>query len=247
MAFPDHFSPLAAVYARHRPTYPEALFDWLAAVAPARRRAWDVATGNGQAAVPLAQRFLEVVASDGSLDQLASARRGPGVRYVAATSEASPLAAGSVDCVTVGQALHWFDLHRFYSEVRRVLRPRGVLVAWTYDVLQVTPQVDAALEWFNRELVARCWPPERRHVETGYRDLPFPFARLEAPPLEMSARWSTTDLLGYLSSWSAVGRYRAVMGEDPIELLRGRLEAAWGVEPRREVRWPLTVVAGRAD
>ena len=36
MTFKDHFSGHAALYSRYRPTYPEALFDFLAGVAPSR-------------------------------------------------------------------------------------------------------------------------------------------------------------------------------------------------------------------
>jgi hypothetical protein len=52
--FTDHFGSVAGAYAHYRPTYPAPLFAWLAAVAPARQRAWDCATGTGQAAVALA-------------------------------------------------------------------------------------------------------------------------------------------------------------------------------------------------
>lgn len=244
-SFPDHFSILAGGYARHRPGYPAELFDWLAAVAPGRVSAWDAATGSGQAAAALAERFGVVVATDASLAQLARARPAPGLHYAVAASEGCPLLDQFFDVVTIGQALHWFDLDRFWPEVRRVLRPRGVVAAWTYDVVEISPEVDRVLTWFNRELVSRCWPPERRHVETGYRELSFPFARLRPPGFAMETEWTLADLLGYLSTWSAVGRYRLTLGEDPLERLRPPLAAAWGSAPRRRLRWPLTVRAGR--
>ncbi len=244
-AFPDHFSALAAGYAQFRPGYPPDLFDWLALVAPARERAWDAATGSGQAAAALAERFLSVIATDASVSQLVRARPAPGLRYVAAASELCPLPDQLFDLVTIGQALHWFDLERFWPEVRRVLRPRGVVAAWTYDAVEISPEVDRILAWFNRELVARCWPSERRHVETGYRDLSFPFLPLHPPAFTMEVEWTSADLLGYLSTWSAVGRYRVTLGEDPLERLRPPLAAAWGSAERRRLRWPLTVLAGR--
>lgn len=66
VVFHDHFSGHAADYAAHRPTYPDALFDHLASLAPRRRVAWDCGAGNGQAARALAERFEAVVATDGS-------------------------------------------------------------------------------------------------------------------------------------------------------------------------------------
>jgi ubiquinone/menaquinone biosynthesis C-methylase UbiE len=64
---------------------------------------------------------------DPSLSQLVHAPRTDGVRYVAMTAEDAALADRSVDVITVAQALHWFDLARFYSEVRRVLMPGGTI------------------------------------------------------------------------------------------------------------------------
>lgn len=64
MAFLDLFSENANLDAAARPRYPEELFTFIAAQAPARNRAWDCGTGSGQAAVSLAERFAEVVATD---------------------------------------------------------------------------------------------------------------------------------------------------------------------------------------
>ncbi len=74
-AFPDHFSSHAANYARYRPTYPAQLFDWIATSAPGRGTAWDCACGNGQATLPLAERFERVIATDPSAEQIARQRR----------------------------------------------------------------------------------------------------------------------------------------------------------------------------
>ena len=51
MSFQDHFSKQASLYARYRPQYPAALFEYLASVAPEREAAWDCGTGNGQCLV----------------------------------------------------------------------------------------------------------------------------------------------------------------------------------------------------
>lgn len=49
----DHFSGHADCYEASRPNYPLALFEYLASLCKSRVVAWDCATGNGQAAVPL--------------------------------------------------------------------------------------------------------------------------------------------------------------------------------------------------
>lgn len=121
----DHFSGVAADYARFRPGYPAALFDWLAARTPGHDFAWDCGCGNGQASVPLAERYRRVAATDASARQIELAPPQPRIEYRVAPAEASGLPDHSADLVTVAQALHWFDFDRFYTEVERVLKPGG--------------------------------------------------------------------------------------------------------------------------
>jgi SAM-dependent methyltransferase len=243
--FHDHFSAHAADYAAHRPTYPPELFAFLASVSPARGLVWDCGTGSGQAAVALAEHFADVFATDASAEQIANAVPHPNVRYAVAPAEACPLPAGSADLVTVAQALHWFDFPRFYSEVRRVLRPGGVLAAWCYDLLRVGLDVDPVLERLQTEFVGAYWPPERAYLAAGYRTIPFPFADIPAPPFEMGVNWTLAETLAYMNTWSATKRFVAAHGFNPVERLTPELAAGWG-EGRREVRFGFAVRAGRA-
>lgn len=246
-AFPDHFSGVAADYARSRPTYPRELYAWLAAVAPACEAAWDCGCGSGQATGGLVDHFAAIVATDASADQLAHAPALPRVTWQVARAEESGLPDGSVDLVLVAQALHWFDLERFWPEVRRVVRPGGIVSAWSYAFQQTgIDAIDTLLRNFTTTTLAGYWPPERRHVDAGYSTLSFPFGRLEAPAAAMTASWDVGRLLGYLRSWSATRRAREVLGADPVGALEEPLRAAWGVG-EREVQWPLTVLTGVVD
>lgn len=245
--FVDHFAPVARDYARFRPVYPADLFAWLATIVPARAVAWDCGAGSGQASRSLAEHFARVVATDASATQIDAASPHPQVEYRVAAAEASGLPAGTVDLVTVAQALHWFDLERFYAEVRRVLKPGGVLAIWSYGVLTVAgPAVDERVQTFYRDTVGPYWPPERQLVESGYRHLPFPFGEWQPPPFQMEVSWSLAELLGYVRSWSATGRFEAAQGYDPVVRLAEDLAPLWG-SPRtpRTVIWPLAVRVGR--
>lgn len=245
-SFPDHFSGHAADYARYRPDYPEALFDFLAGLPPARRRAWDCATGNGQAAAALSRRFDEVVATDASAKQIAAAVPFFGVTYRVAPAEASGLPDGSVDLVTAAQALHWFDRPRFWREAARVLVSGGVIAVWCYDWLRVDAAVDAVLRRLARDTVGPYWPPERAIVDTGYHALEFPFEEITAPSFEMEKRWRLSDVAGYLRTWSATRRFVEATGEDPILRVEPELAAAWGDPGRtRTVRWTIDLRVGR--
>jgi SAM-dependent methyltransferase len=247
MGFKDHFSAHAADYARYRPGYPPALFAWLADQAPARALALDCGTGNGQAALALAEHFARVTATDPSAEQIAAAIPHPRVGYRVAAAESPVCEPASVDLVTVAQALHWFDLERFYAECRRALKPGGVLAAWTYGLTRIAAPIDAAVERFYRDTVGPYWPPERRHIESGYATLPFPFEPLRAPDFAMRADWSLDEFVGYLATWSAVRRYRRERGEDPTVALRAELSEHWApAGARREIVWPLALRVGRA-
>ena len=244
--FKDHFSGHSADYAKYRPGYPAALFDWLASLVDAHDLAWDVGTGSGQAAIGLARHFGKIVATDAAAAQVATAAQHERVLYKVMPAEKTDLAAASVDLVTVAQALHWFDHDRFYAEVRRVSKPSGALVAWTYGLMTAIPAVDAIVGRYYREIVGPYWPPDRAHVDSGYRTIPFPFSEIAAPHFEMTAQWDLHDYIGYLDTWSASKRYAKERGSNPIHSIREALERAWGdAAELRTITWPLSVRAGR--
>lgn len=244
--FKDHFSGNSGDYAAYRPSYPAALFDFLAGQVAGHDLAWDCATGSGQAALGLAPYFQDVVATDASADQIAQARPHAGVSYRVAPAQASGLASASVDLVSVAQAVHWFDLDAFHAEARRVLKPGGVLALWCYERLTIAPALDAVIGAFYADTLGPFWPDERRHVETGYRDLAFPYTELPAPALAMQAAWTLDQLLGYLATWSAVKAYRARLGRDPLPALRESLAPLWvSHDAAKNIKWPLSVRLGR--
>jgi SAM-dependent methyltransferase len=247
-AFKDHFSHGSADYARARPEYPEALFDFLAELPASREAAWDCGTGTGQAARSLSPRFRTVIATDASASQAAVAAKGskPRILCAAAAAERAPLRNASIDLIAVAQALHWFDFPAFFAEARRVLRPGGVLAAWCYGNCGVTPAVDSVYARFYADIVGPYWPPERAHIEDGYANIPFPFTPLPCPAFAIEAHWDLEEFLAYLETWSAVKYYRKNKGGDPMALVRGDMERAWGgAGERRLITWPLSLKAGR--
>ena len=247
--FSDHFGKVAGAYADFRPHYPSELFEWLSSQCAGDDLAWDCGCGSGQASVALAQHFAHVRATDPSREQILHAQLCAGVEYDIAAADNSGLPERSVDLITVAQALHWFELTSFYEEVRRVGKPGAVIAAWTYGVQHLDDEaVNALVQHFYADTIGPYWPPERHHVETGYRELEFPFTRIEAPPFKLQQQWTLPQLLGYFRSWSATARYKAANGNDPVDALQAELLPLWGDPDRTHaVHWPLSLLAGRLD
>ena len=238
--FKDHFSGHAGQYAEFRPTYPAALFDWLAEQSPDRALAWDCACGNGQATLALAERFRQVIASDASPEQIDRAVPQPNISYRVEKSERTSCESSSVSLITVAQAYHWFDHQAFHQEAGRVLKEHGLLAVWTYPLTKIDDEVDALVYELYEHWLGPYWPPERQFIDRGYRDFELPWPEIEAPAFEMTATWTMESLLGYLGTWSGLRRYMAQKGRNPLDEMRKRLEDAWG-DPQESklARWPL--------
>jgi SAM-dependent methyltransferase len=244
--FRDHFSGHAPIYKSYRPSYPAALFDAIAARSPATEAVWDCACGNGQASIGLAGKFDLVYATDASAQQIEGAEPHPCIRYSVAPAEASGLADHSVDAVLVAQALHWFDIERFYDEVERVVRPGGLLVAAGYEFHLLTPEIDAITRHLSTDVIGSHWPPESRLLLSHYSDVPRRFPPVDMPDLAIEIEWTLDQLMGYYASWSGVQRYRKATGKDPLPEKRAEIAKVWGDPAQlRRVTWPLVMMAGR--
>jgi SAM-dependent methyltransferase len=242
--FHDHFSKGSGSYAQARPTYPDELFRRLAEVAPGREAAWDCATGSGQAALGLGRHFARVEATDASAQQIEHAAAAPNVRYSVQPAESTGFAPASFDAVCVAQALHWFDVDRFYAEVKRVLRPRGVLLVTAYGWSGVSPEFDVAQKRIVIDPIEPYWPPQNQLIMRGYRDLPFPFERIEMPPMSIEIRWTLDQYVDYMGTWTAT---RRLIEKEPgfLDNARTELRKAWSGPELRTVTMPLVVLCGR--
>ncbi len=240
--FKDHFSENTKDYAEFRPTYPTALFEYLSDISPEKKIAWDCATGNGQSAQELSKYFSQVLATDASASQIEQATKQQNIIYSVAVAEKTSIETGSVDLVTVAQALHWFDQEKFFLEVKRVLKPKGVLAVWSYNLLNIRSVIDDLINHFYAETLESYWPPERRMVEQGYGEIQFPFEQIETPDFVMKQEWSCSQLLGYLGTWSAVKKYKQEKGIDPVARLSEKITRLWGdPEETLKVEWPLKI------
>ncbi len=244
-SYKDYFSNVSQSYREFRPVYPRELFKWLAGIAPKHDVALDCGCGTGQASIGLAAHFKRVYAVDPSKSQIASAVRDAKVTYKVSAAEETGLYGNSVDLIVAAQSLHWFDIGRFYPEIRRVATQDAVFAAISYGLLTVDENVDELLLHLYCDILAPYWPRERRHVDDGYRSLSFPLREIAVPEFRMKTNWELDRFLGYLSTWSAVSQMRSKTGIDILAMMDAELRQAWG-NPKevKTVSWPLNLRAG---
>ena len=223
----DHFSRVAELYATRRPTYPAALFQAVADHSPALDHVWDCACGNGQASRDLARHFKRVTATDLSAEQIAAAVPDPRIDYRLAPAHQSGLPDHCLDAVMVAMAIHWFAGPDFNRELKRVCRP-GALLTWIgYRLIQVPVELQPTVDRFYLKVLDPWWPPQRRHVDADYQDLPFPGVEMPFPRAWMiERRWSLEDLLKYVTTWSAIQIARR-SGVDPLAEFSEELKQLW--------------------
>ena len=247
MLFQDLFSGLAKEYSQFRPRYPVKLFQYLATLTRDHNRAWDVGTGNGQAAVDLAQHYEEVIATDPSRAQIDKAIPRDRVSYFVGSELQSRLEETSVDLVTVAQALHWFDREIFYKEVLRVLKPSGICAAWAYDFNEpIQPDIDEALKEFYFTTLGPYWAPNNKLIWEGYRTMDFPFEKIDAPSFLLESKMSLAEFIGFLSSWSATAQYIEKTKVNPLSAFFEKIQPMWG-DPQavKPLSWKIHLLVGR--
>ncbi|WP_336518126.1 class I SAM-dependent methyltransferase [Pollutibacter soli] len=243
----DLFSTRSDLYAKFRPTYPEALFHFLASKANAVGRLWDCATGNGQVAGPMSLVFAEVYATDISSSQISNAVQAPNIFYSIQPAEKVDFPGDYFDMITVSQAIHWFNFDAFYHEVARTLKPGGVFAAIGYGMFNVMDdeKTDRETQAFYHDVTGPYWDSERKYVDGHYQNIPFPFLELETPEFSIDKKWTRADLLGYLSTWSAVKNYIRINKKDPIVDLEAQLLRSWPADQEKQIRFPVFMRMGK--
>ena len=240
--FKDYFSENSQEYDRFRPTYSEDLFSYLSSLSIQHQQAWDCATGTGQSAIALSEYYASVIATDASETQINNTQKKHGITYQIATAENSHIEACSIDLITVAQALHWFNIDTFSKEVNRVLKDKGILAVWSYNLLSVQDDIDKEISYLYNTILGEYWPEERRMVEDGYKSVQLLFKEIETPSFTMSANWDLSQLIGYLCTWSATKEYQKEFGVNPVEKVYDRIAEIWG-EPEKvlSIQWPLNI------
>lgn len=242
----DLFSNRSDLYAKYRPTYPKELFEYIVSFVKEKNVAWDCATGNGQAAVVLADHFKKVIATDISAAQIEKAVKKENIEYSVCAAESTPFADNTFDLVTVAQAYHWIKWKEFKKEVTRICKPNAVIAIWTYyDRITEDEKIDKAVNYFYENVTKPYWDYERKYVEEKYSTVEFDYELLPVKEFETVLHWQREDLLGYVSSWSAVQKFIKQNGHSPVPILEEEINKLWPEGETKKVVFPIYLKLGR--
>ena len=235
------FGSVAADYAALRPSYPADALVFVLGERP--RRVLDLGAGTGLLTDVLRAAGHTVVAVDPSPEMLAqlSARRSDVETHVGA-AESLPVPDAAVDAVVAGQAAHWFDPAPTAAELRRVLRPEGVVgLLWNFRDGRV-PWVGALEELITQESPDRA--DDQRAVDDLARHLPAVLDWFESGLVQTATPEQVVGGIG-TRSYAALmdparrtaflGRVRALLDTHPDTRRRAVLEL-----PHRTVAYRLT-------
>jgi len=142
------FDRVAVDYDEVRPSYPDEVYDALDELSPLPgAKVLDLAAGTGVATRQLLSRGAEVVAMDPGMPMLRRLKaHSPTVAAVAGRAEQLPFGADVFDVVCCATAWHWVDAAAAVQEVRRVVRPGGLLALWWANQAR-----DDSIDWERAE------------------------------------------------------------------------------------------------
>ena len=243
----DRFSENSGDYLKYRPSYPREFIKEIISLTEDRTNYWDCGTGNGQVAAQLAGYFKNVFATDISEGQLEQAIHKDNIQYSVTRAEKTAFPDNFFDLITVAQAIHWFDFKSFYSEAKRVSKKNGLIAIWGYGLVRFENSIDKSIDHFYRGVVGPFWDEERQHIDNSYSSIQFPFEEIKLnKPYHISKEFSLEEFVGYLSTWSAVKRYKEANDHDPVKQLSSEINAEWHqLGDKLIAKFPLFTKIGR--
>ncbi|HKR07008.1 MAG TPA: class I SAM-dependent methyltransferase [Bacteroidia bacterium] len=242
----DNFSKVANLYSQFRPSYPAALFDFLIPLVHSRKIAWDAGTGNGQIASELANYFEKIFATDLSEKQIKNAIIRKNIIYKVEKAEQTTFGDNEFDLITVAQAIHWFDFSKFYAEVKRTLKPEGIIAVIGYGLCIIDQKADKIIDHLYSNILNSYWDEERKYIDEHYKTIPFPFIEIPTPAFKSVYDWNLEQLIGFLNSWSAVQHYKdRNNNENPLDEIINNLRSCWQENEKKKVSFPAFLRVGK--
>jgi SAM-dependent methyltransferase len=222
------FGSIAEHYDRHRPKYPNAMWDDLFSYADlTRATVLEVGCGTGLATAELAQHEFDITAIDADprMLEVARRRRLPGVTFIPKRFEEHH--GGAYDLIFAGSSWHWVDPDRGPAHAASLLNPGGVLaVAWNIPTLSDLPFADALSAVYEEmapdmaKSPSLMWHKDQSHhrariADSGLFDDPMSYTHTWAKPV------TPDEYTAIVSTHSD----HLILGENRLEELLPRIHA----------------------
>ncbi len=181
------FGKTASDYQKHRAGFPLSFFKRLQidGLTEGSETVVDLGSGTGTVARGLAKMGCKVTGVDPSSEMLGAAlemakEEGVVIDFCQGTAEGTGQEDQTADVVTAGQCWHWFDPESAVKDVRRILKPGGLLLIAHFDWLPINGNV----VWHTEKLIMEknpswnmggqvgIYPEWFRHLnEGGFSDI----------------------------------------------------------------------------
>lgn len=217
----------ADIYAKFRPTAPQALTDEILKFVKLKvsdlNLAVDVGCGPGTSTTMLAPYFKEVHGYDISEAQINEAKalnKLKNVSFSVSPAETINEKDESVQLVMVMQAVHYFNLDAFYKEVTRVLVPNGVLALCSYLIPKPVSKNQERMDKIIHDEIYKgipkeYWTPVIDIVDNLYRDIQPAFEdHVRIDCIEDRKMRTVADYVNYTKTWAA---YQLLLKKKPSE------------------------------
>lgn len=210
------------LYSKYRPSYPQTLIERIIFYLKQKHNgpynlAVDVGCGTGQATKLFSPYFTHINAYDVSENQIKQARlvqTEANISFNVSSSESLPLADESVDLITVATAAHWFDLEKFYTECKRVLKINGVLAIFTNLIPRIINKNESLEQTLtqlinNYNHILQPYASDRmKYVMNRYKDINPTLEDVERDDsLYIDYMWTIDELIQYLRTYSCFQNY----------------------------------------
>ena len=177
-----NFGQTAKDYRKYRAGFPRSFFQTLKEknLIEGSETVIDLGTGTGTVARGLASLGCEVTGIDPAEALLVQAKEiaeaeGLKIHWHKGNAEKLDVSDNSIDVVAAGQCWHWFEPNAAIEEIRRVLKPNGLLIICHFDWLPFGGNVVEKTEALIREMNPHwqmdggvgVYPEWFRHLSSG--------------------------------------------------------------------------------
>ncbi|OUL27350.1 SAM-dependent methyltransferase [Nostoc sp. RF31YmG] len=258
---PTLFEGAAWYYARYRPQYPPVLFDSLTEKfqLDGKGRLLDLGCGAGLIAIPLRDRFQEVIGLDPDADMLLEAQQqavelgATNISWVKDRAENISPAVGKFQLVTIGRAFHWMQRELVIERIYNLLTDNGGLAIikthedpWNSDHPWKTTAISVVKRWLGEQRRTGqggkgVWQPLAVSHEEILAKSSFP--RQATYEVKYEKYWTIDTYLGYL--YSTAFCLPSFVGENRHKFEVDLKESLLKVEPSGTFKeeLPITVIA----